>query len=193
MMIIILLGLFSIIVSFLFWKNVDLMRQVTELNKFKFSALTNPRFLDLYISDLQIEDQQFSYIKPIVIKESAQANQSLKIIVSPKCLACEALVKNLLSFDFYSKFTNIYLYISAKEKGFNYQAMQALSLTELHEAYTEKFESFQLSGDQQDSVYEAYQNNEVLRNSISFTPMLVLNGTMLNYKSDLKDLFFLLP
>jgi len=192
MVTIILLGFFSIMVSFLFWKNIDLMRQVTELKKFKFRALTNPGFLDMLKSNLTLEEQHFSNIEPIVIKESTRAMQTLKIIVSPNCLACEVLVKNLLTFDFYSKFTNIYIYISAKEEGLNYEAMQKLSLSELHQAYTEKFNSYRLTADQQDSVYDAYQNNVVLLNSVSFTPMLVLNEAVLNYKSDLKDLFFLL-
>jgi len=113
----------------------------------------------------------------------------LKIIISLDCLACEALVKDLLDIDFQPKYTNLHIYIAAKDEGFNYKLIQELSLKELHEAYSNKFKDFIIPTTQTCSIYDAYHRGEISK-YIDYTPKLVLNETVLNYKMGLKDLFF---
>jgi len=179
----------SLFISFLLWQNIDLSKKIYELNNFKFYVLTNPQYLDLFKTQSIIEDHHFSYTKSIVLKEVSNPVQSLKIIISLDCLACEALVKDLLDIEFNPKYTNLYIYIAAKDKGFNYERVQELSLNELHQAYSNKFKDFIIPTTQHNEIYEIYHQGEI-SNHIDYTPKLVLNENVLNYKMSLKDLFF---
>lgn len=182
-MIIVVIILLSILMALLLWQYIDLLKQNIELKGFKFHLITNPNYLSLFKTDQVFPNGVLEKMQPIIITEGEEESDQLSILASVNCAACETLVKNLLASEILTLSTGIKLYIVPKVSGYDYSKIQQLTLEALGDAYSNSFGSY---------ISKEELPIEGMKNAVPYSPMMLLNGRILNYKYPIQELLFTL-